>query len=236
MSSMRKLSFLDEFRFPIEKNIKLIHAFAFEHKINDTMKNLDLDRKTIMNFNRRLREMICFDMDLENLKLGGPGVAIEIDESKFAKVKHGVGKDLKRDLVWVFGMKERFSDKVYFQIVQNRTKEVLLDIIDKHVEDESLIYSDEWRSYRNIQEMKDKNLKHKTVNHSKFFVNPKDRNTHTQNIESLWRAAKQKFKAMNGVDRMYLDSYLTEFIWRYSLTDNRMDAFLKILDIIPKHW
>ena len=52
------------------------------------------------------------------------------------------------------------------------------------------------------------------VNHSVKFVDPKDKGT--QKIESIWRVAKQKFKAMNGVDRKYLDSYLTEFIWIFT--------------------
>ena len=36
---------------------------------------------------------------MDNMKLGGLGEIIEIDESKFMKVKHGKGKDLKRKLV-----------------------------------------------------------------------------------------------------------------------------------------
>ena len=33
------------------------------------------------------------------MRLGGLGETVEIDESKFMKVKHGCGKDLKRRLV-----------------------------------------------------------------------------------------------------------------------------------------
>lgn len=82
----------------------------------------------------------------------------------------------------------------------------------------------------------DKNYKHKMINHSVNFVDPKDRSIHTQKIESLWRAAKQKFKAMNGVDRKYLTSYLTEFTWRYSNNDDRWEIFQKIVALIPKHF
>ena len=53
------------------------------------------------------------------------------------------------------------------------------------------------------------------VNHSVNFVDPRDSSVHTQKIESIWRVAKKKFKAMGGVDRKYLESYLTEFTWRY---------------------
>ena len=73
------------------------------------------------------------------------------------------------------------------------------------------------------------------VNHSVHFVDPKDRRVHTQKIESIWRAAKQKFKAMNGVDRKYLQSYLVEFTWRYTHCDDRIKVFEKIIELIPKH-
>ena len=46
-----------------------------------------------------MRECICIEVGLENMKVGGLGEVVEIDESKFMKVKHGKGKDLKRKLV-----------------------------------------------------------------------------------------------------------------------------------------
>ena len=74
------------------------------------------------------------------------------------------------------------------------------------------------------------------VNHSVNFVDPKDKRVHTQKIESIWRVDKQKFNAMNGVDRKYLDSYLTEFTWRFTQNYNRMEIFEKLIQIIPKHF
>ena len=100
--SMRRNSFLEEFKIPIKKTVKLIHAFAFEHKIEDTCLNLDLSKPTVIKFFRRLREIICFECDIEEMVLGGLGETIEIDESKFMKVKHGKGKDLKRKLVVIY--------------------------------------------------------------------------------------------------------------------------------------
>jgi hypothetical protein len=36
------------------------------------------------------------DLNIDEIKLGGDGLIIEIEESMFAKFKHYVGKDLKR--------------------------------------------------------------------------------------------------------------------------------------------
>ena len=48
-------------------------GFAFEHKIKYTALNLDLGNQVIINFYRRLREIICIETDIENIKLGGIG-------------------------------------------------------------------------------------------------------------------------------------------------------------------
>ena len=49
--------------------------------------------------------------------------------------------------LWVFGITERFSRKVYFECVPRRTKKILLKIIEDRVEPESVIISDSWRAY-----------------------------------------------------------------------------------------
>ncbi len=54
-----------------------------------------------------LRYLCSLDINIEEIKLGGDGKIVEIDESMFAKVKHFKGKDLQRRQLWVFGMKER---------------------------------------------------------------------------------------------------------------------------------
>ena len=51
--------------------------------------------------------MCTLDIDKKNLKMGGPGKIVEIDESLYAKVKHSKGKDLMRPQVWTFGLVQR---------------------------------------------------------------------------------------------------------------------------------
>ena len=59
--SIRRNSFLEEFKVPLLKIVKLIYAFAFEHKIQDTCLELDLSKPKIIKFYQRLKEMICFE-------------------------------------------------------------------------------------------------------------------------------------------------------------------------------
>ena len=63
----------------------------------------------------------------ESVPLGGKGVIVEIDESKFGKMKYGRGKPV--DGQWVFGLIERSTDKCVFKVVKDRSKATLLPII-----------------------------------------------------------------------------------------------------------
>ncbi|KAG0438837.1 hypothetical protein DMUE_2849 [Dictyocoela muelleri] len=83
---------------------------------------------------------------------------------------------------WVFGIIEVSNtlSKYYVEVVPDRSQETLLPIIHRVCRTGSVIWSDEWRGYRNLYP----SFTHLTVNHSYNFVNPVT-GVHTQNIESL---------------------------------------------------
>ena len=58
----------------------------FNIKLMISVKNLYLGRPTVIKFFKRLREIICLDASIDNIKLGGIGEVVEINESKFAKL------------------------------------------------------------------------------------------------------------------------------------------------------
>ena len=97
------------------------------------------------------------------------------------------------------------------EIVENRSAEALLPIIKKVVRPGSIIHSDMWRAYINIE--RDLGFEHHTVNHSLHFVDPVT-GIHTQSIESYWNKHKSEIKTMRGCKRSFLSSYLQEFMWR----------------------
>ncbi|CAF1088466.1 unnamed protein product [Brachionus calyciflorus] len=179
------------------------------------------------------------DLDKQNLKLGGLGKIIEIDESLYAKLKHGKGKDLKRPNVWVFGLVQRKDSSTngscYLQVVPNREAETLLSIIYDKCLPGSIIYSDCWSSYNKISQLQ--YYQHQTVNHSYNFIDP-DSGACTNRIESLWNSSKYRFKDMKGCKRAYIQSYLDEFIWRFNnnLSTDRVGCYNLILKVIVKFY
>ncbi|CAF1034829.1 unnamed protein product [Brachionus calyciflorus] len=181
----------------------------------------------------KLMRFLCRKkINKDELILGGNGQVIEIDESLFVRVKHGKGKDLKRERIWVFVMYERGSSRCLFFFVQKRDAVNLLNLIYKHIAPNSIIHSDCWAAYNRIQYL-NKNYTHLTVDHDLHFVDPKTR-VQTNSIESVWNSAKIHLKKMRGVNRNYLQSYLDEFTWRHNQNLTRNGAFEAILDVIAE--
>ena len=116
--------------------------------------------------------------------------------------------------VWVFGMVDISHTPAlgYMEVVPRRDAATLLPIIQQHVHPGTVVHSDEWAAYRQVQQLPPV-THHATVNHSLTFIDPIT-GTHTQNIESYWNRVKTKFKSMKGVHEEMLSSYLDEFMWR----------------------
>ena len=113
---------------------------------------------------------------------------------------------MKRRQVWVFGLVDRLTGQLYFEVVPDRTAKTLLAIIYEHVLPGSIVYSDKWSAYSKISKLHESNIEHKTVNHSIHFLDP-DSQACTNKIESLWNSAKIKFKQMHGCLRLYIQGH-----------------------------
>lgn len=70
---------------------------------------------------------------------------------------------------------------------------------------------------------------HRTVNHSKEFVNSVG--FHTNKIEGHWRQAKSKLSSF-GVRKGMFSSHLAEFLWRYEHKDE--DLFCEFIKDVKK--
>lgn len=99
-------------------------------------------KKTAVDFNSFCREVVIFGSFQSNLVVGGPGIIVEIDESKMGKRKYHRGHPV--DGQWIFGGVERVSGKCFMVPVEDRTTETLLTLIRKHILPGSVIISDCW--------------------------------------------------------------------------------------------
>ena len=136
-------------------------------------------KHTVVDWFNFAREVCATILFQTNEVLGGEGKVIEIDESKFGKRKYNRGRRV--DGCWVFGGVERDSDKSFFVIVEDRTADTLIPLIQKFILPGTTIISDCWRSYHRLGSL---GYTHLTVNHSVEF---RDWCTHTNNRINLAR-------------------------------------------------
>ncbi|CAF1138358.1 unnamed protein product, partial [Brachionus calyciflorus] len=216
--SVKSGSFFEQFKLSIINVLEIVDYWAKDRKQADMHESLKISRPSIFKICHLLRQLCFLDLDKENFKVGGKNSIVEIDESVFNKVKYNKGKDMihmtKNKQIWVFGIRERISKKVFFQAVNNRKENTLIPIIQKHILPDSIIYSDMWKSYDSIAYLP-QNYKHFSVNHSKEFVD-KRTGCNTNSIESVWLKCKSKIRQMQGVNRLYLQENLDEVMWRHN--------------------
>ena len=150
---------------------------------------------------------------------------VEIDEGLFGKKrKNNKGNVYKKQ--WVFGITQRSSNKVFFQLVDKRTKTVLLPLITKYISKSAILHHDDWPAYRKLSQLGYKDV---VVKHCKGFKGPTGACTNT--IEGLWGVMKQRIIRMHGIEISKLDSYLCEYTYRYFHRQNMLDALIHDLSI-----
>ncbi|KAL0868253.1 hypothetical protein ABMA27_007784 [Loxostege sticticalis] len=228
--------------------IELVHLFylmyAFAQKWSyDTVINEDpykeekekcLSRATINDWFNYCREsIVIYQMDKNECvgKIGGPGKIVQIDESKFGKRKYNRGRHIEGH--WVLGMIEDGSEDLRLEVCPDniRSAEVLVPLIKKHVEVGTTIHTDYWRAYDCLAEH---GYTHKKVNHSdpdNPFV--AEDGTHTQRIESQWRAVKRFFKKDNFNNVENFSDVILEYLWTRNLLKFKKDPFLGSRRLVP---
>ena len=110
--------------------------------------------------------------------IGGPGTTVEIDESKFGKMKYHKGRFIEGQ--WIFGGICLETKACFIFPEERRVKDTLLPIIRAQILPGSHVISDMWKAYDCLE---DKDYHHQTINHRQNSVDP-DTRTHTHGIEN----------------------------------------------------
>jgi len=127
-------------------------------------------------------------------------VIVEIDETLISK-KRKYHRGRYYEEVWLFGGVERGSGKWFAEIVKDRSRETLMELIKKYIKKITIIYSDEWKGYYSelfdLSDISGYNYTHKNVNQSENFVRPGS-DVHTNTIEGLWGTLRWTLKRREG--------------------------------------
>ena len=174
-------------------------------------KDISVTQRTAWFILHRIREMMA---DIKPKKLKGIVMA---DESYFGgkesnKHKHKkVAQSGGRSLITksaIVGMMQRDGDIIMKKVDSVDTK-TITKLITKHVAKGSKVYTDEWRSYRQIP------FEHEYIKHSKREYVRGD--IHIQSLEGFWSHMK---RGINGTyhhaSKKHIESYAHEFGFRYN--------------------
>jgi transposase-like protein/predicted nucleic acid-binding Zn ribbon protein len=195
-------------KLPFLSIFKIIWLFSMRIELGRIIEMTGLSKTTISRYISRISRLFLIQRVVQITKIGGPGIIVEIDESKFGKRKYHRGHRVEG--VWVLGMVERTAArKIVLVKVPNRSGETLHDLIKLHVLPGSIIHTDGWRGYLGIDSH---GYIHRTVNHSVEFRNSVT-GVHTNTIEGNWCPLKRSIPIRCRTARQ-ITLYLELFMYR----------------------
>ena len=193
---------------------------------SDTMLRLTGNSAhTVSAYKRFFRQLVTSMLDDDDTIIGGPGIVVEVDETKMGKRKYNRGHRV--DGAWVIvGVEVGTSERgVFAEVVVDRSAETIAGVLERHIAEGSTLHTDCWKGYGLISERF--GIQHFTVNHSVGF---KDCTTgvHTNTVEGTNYAIKRAIPPRNRT-RGCLQPYLAEFIWRRKNASRLWESFLDAL-------
>ena len=203
---------------------EILYCWLWKYPAATIIHELGIGKETFANYSTYFREL-CFEfcsLSQGNVKIGGEGHIVQVDEMCVGRRKYNVGRIAAYGQKWFFGGIDTVTKEVFYVFVPNRSAEVLMEEIEKHVLPGSVIHTDGWRGYVHVED----EFEHYVVNHKKRFV--ADDGTHTQAIEAT-NGAVRRLLRRNGTNlEEHLNLYFFEYIWRKKNL-NADDIFQKFL-------
>ena len=129
--SLREGSYFFGSKLSLEVILRIIFLWVMRTPVKKAAKEMGISNKATIdwyNFNRD----VCAQHFIDNPnKIGGPGIKVEIDESKFDRRKYNTGRWTEGH--WVFGGTERITGSSFLVEVPKRDAATLIPIIRRRV-------------------------------------------------------------------------------------------------------
>ncbi len=185
---------------------------------NQLKDDIGVTQKTAWFMLQRIRK--CFDCN-EEVKLNG---IVEMDETYIGGKAENMSMSKrikakgKYEKAAIFGMVER-DGKVKADRVEDASVKSLILRIYNTVEENSLIVTDEHKTYQSISH----SYVHRTVNHSagkyvrEGVYNGEEVKLYTNTIEGFWSLLKRGIYGIyHQTSKKHLQKYINEFTFRYN--------------------
>ena len=222
--SIRKNSFFYGHKLECRQILRLALLWLARVNVSSAVLLTGHGRQLICDFYNHFRQLVSSALSIEDTKIGGVNIEVEIDETKLGKVKYHRGHRVEG--VWVLvGIERTDQKKIFLVPVETRDKESLMNIITTHVLPGSIIMTDCWKGYVDIVKYND--YKHFTVNHKYTFKDP-ETGTCTNAAEGLNSGLKRRIPVRNRT-KNGIDLHLAEYIWTRQNAKNLWPALIDAL-------
>ena len=192
--------------FKLKRDLQILYYFYLELSARKAAKELNVDYQTVQSRFMKFRRNIFDYSEQQVKKMNGE---LELDESYFGgKRKGNRGRGAQNKTI-VFGILER-KGQVYTKIVENVSKETLMEEIKNKTKKGSVFYTDGWRSYNDLKQFG----KHNIIKHDKDQF--ADGHNHINGIEGFWSYSKERFHKYHGINHKNYPLYLKEMEFRFN--------------------
>lgn len=230
---IRTGSIFFDVHIPIRFLLLLTYLFATQTSVTLASRYLGrkVSAKSISMWYDQMRIVMSDFLTANPEQLGGPDSVVEIDKTCLGrKRKYNRGAMRGQQPQWALGIIDRNSKKVHIQLVERRTRDILLPIIEQHVPNGTVIHTDEAPVYAILTQ---RGFEHYTVCHRDEYV--AHDGTHTNCIENVWCHLKNTFKEKHGVLTDKIAAHVDEFLYRWNQKDDAPMYELLLRDIRAKY-
>lgn len=224
--SMYKNTFFAGKKLGVHKILQLAYFWLNNNSNEQIVTMCGVNKNTVTTWFQYFRELITWDMDTlgEQARIGGEGIIVEVDESKFGKRKYNIGHHVEG--VWVVGGVERTPERRMFAVaVQNRSAATLRAVIHAYVHPGTMIYTDGWKGYQD-DDLLAIGMGHDWVNHSVAFVN--ENGVHTNHIEGTWAGIKLIVCRQHRTMK-FVDGDIIKFIWKRQFQQEQWSRLVRAM-------
>ena len=227
--SITKGTIFENCSIPYDMVLLIAYHWLLKTPTTSIISITGLSSKTVCKYICKFEKIVSCMVENQNEKIGGEGIIVELDESKFGKRKYNKGHHVEG--VWVVGGVERTNERKIFALsVTTRDKDILKSIISDHVLPGSIIYTDAWKAYvpaiEELNANENMNFKHGIVNHKKEFKSEDGVCTNT--IEGNWNGLKCNLTSQHMKPKV-IDRKLLASIWRRQNKKQLWEAFILAL-------
>lgn len=203
----------EQTRTPLQLWFYAMHLFTTtRHGVSgkELERQLGVTYKTAWRMAKLIREHMA-DCDGE-APIGGPGTAVEVDETLVGGVKRGTHMRGSAGKVIVMGMMQR-GGNIITQVVPNQRKAILQPLVLPNVAPGGELHTDELGSYRGLHTA---GYRHMTCDHGRHeYVG--FAGATVNGIEGFWRHLKCSIAGTHiSVSAKYLGTYAKEFEYRFN--------------------